>query len=759
MTLIDMKKFVGNIKKLMKNKKPKTNSFSSPCVSTYLICYFAYTSFLSGKAMARGPRGGRSISLVNLHGPAGDETVEAWRRHTSGDSASANTFPTTASQSGAVPQALGGEVDIFEHGSPIVGVGDDPSILDEDSNDSKHEHCDSGGPEQMHVDSIKSSSNSDPIYHQCKVARHSGFKDKLVSVSVCDSFGSTVLSPSAAIGSLCDHANLSKTFHGSRLFTGNTAVNQSLSVSFDPAKLTCVSCKHEHSIVTKKPVTVLFSDQNFVSSMETDNSDCLNIVRLEDACLTDLLNMAKEMFERITLPEGSVFLFGSASFLSRVGTCTYAREWISIVTHASSIWRGIKVCPLIPLIVSRCPGTLAREILELATWLEDVYDNNPLGLLQAWSAVVAATDTCSEGATPLQAMDAYKLPLPTGLSLSSPLRSMTFCSNSTRPVTLNGLPKDTLSKLLNTLINTIHRNFQSCARPEIFLVRTTPMVSAENCGQRVVLVGASNLKNSASHFSSSGYDVRDLTISGWIASPENIENMIKKISTIEESSGNIFVFDLFGNSAYRFEQFDGTQSLPYKVGNKYHLAGNVVTCMPTTFKKFVEGIILLLEAKKSSVGLIIPPLPRYLFAGFCEQKDHCKNVSEQNHPRKMLTDIIGLRNSLKKLVTGSGIANVRVLDACCVTGCKSTANIEQRLIGLKSVMVSDNVHYLSEGYANLVENCTAALQAQGMAEMAAKSNNKASQFFWRGFRSPVGAKAPAMPVIALGTGFTQGRQG
>jgi hypothetical protein len=57
--------------------------------------------------------------------------------------------------------------------------------------------------------------------------------------------------------------------------------------------------------------------------------------------------------------------------------------------------------------------------------------------------------------------------------------------------------------------------------------------------------------------------VIDLTIPGWIASPENIEKMIKKVSTVEENTSNVFVFDLFGNSAYRFEQFDGTQSLPY----------------------------------------------------------------------------------------------------------------------------------------------------------------------------------------------------
>jgi hypothetical protein len=47
--------------------------------------------------------------------------------------------------------------------------------------------------------------------------------------------------------------------------------------------------------------------------MEADSGKCLNIVRLEDASLSDLMNIAKEMFERTTLPDGSVFLFGSAS--------------------------------------------------------------------------------------------------------------------------------------------------------------------------------------------------------------------------------------------------------------------------------------------------------------------------------------------------------------------------------------------------------------------------------------------------------------
>jgi hypothetical protein len=57
-------------------------------------------------------------------------------------------------------------------------------------------------------------------------------------------------------GSMTDHDGLTSTFHGSRIREGLATVNQSVSMTFDPNKLTCVVCKNEHAIVEKKPVTV-----------------------------------------------------------------------------------------------------------------------------------------------------------------------------------------------------------------------------------------------------------------------------------------------------------------------------------------------------------------------------------------------------------------------------------------------------------------------------------------------------------------------
>jgi hypothetical protein len=75
-------------------------------------------------------------------------------------------------------------------------------------------------------------------------------------------------------------------------------------------------------IMGKKTVTVFFSDQNFILRLEGHNDSCLNIVRMEDASVSDLFKLAKEIFGNIRFPEGSVFQFGSASFLARVGTGT-----------------------------------------------------------------------------------------------------------------------------------------------------------------------------------------------------------------------------------------------------------------------------------------------------------------------------------------------------------------------------------------------------------------------------------------------------
>jgi hypothetical protein len=175
------------------------------------------------------------------------------------------------------------------------------------------------------------------MYYQCRSARLAGRHATFVSISndTCSSFGKIVTVQSPQIGSLKDHCNIRETFHGSRVMRGNAVVNESLSCSFDPAKLVCISCAREHSVVGKDPVVVLFSDHNFVASLACEKEKCINVVRLENASLLDLLELLKELFSNVVLPEGSIFMFGSVSYLGRYGTSLYTRGWTEVVTLAS----------------------------------------------------------------------------------------------------------------------------------------------------------------------------------------------------------------------------------------------------------------------------------------------------------------------------------------------------------------------------------------------------------------------------------------
>jgi hypothetical protein len=153
---------------------------------------------------------------------------------------------------------------------------------------------------------------------------------------------------------------------------------------------------------------VLFSDQNFVPSLPTVSDCCINVVRIENATLHELYDIAIVIFGNTTLPEGSIFTYGSASHLGRCGTSLYAKNWVEVVALTNSSWRGVRICPLVPLLLSACPGTLSRELNELATWYDHIYENNTEGVHDSWVGLAAALGQCSDGAVSLENMDAYK---------------------------------------------------------------------------------------------------------------------------------------------------------------------------------------------------------------------------------------------------------------------------------------------------------------------------------------------------------------
>jgi hypothetical protein len=201
-------------------------------------------------------------------------------------------------------------------------------------------------------------------------------------------------------------------------------------------------------------------------------------------------------------------------------------------------------------------------------WLNTVYENSACGFHETWVRLVEAMENTSKGSTTLDVMDSYKVALPSSLNVESQDTSITFCSHSSRPITTSGLSKDTCDELLSFLLEQVYVNFRACADPESYLVRVDHAqknnMTSETTEQTVVLAGASNLKYSAKHFVCNGLKIVDVSCSGWTANSDNINKLASTVSDHVKRGAVGFVFDLFGNTSVRYEQFDGSTSLPPK---------------------------------------------------------------------------------------------------------------------------------------------------------------------------------------------------
>jgi hypothetical protein len=327
-----------------------------------------------------------------------------------------------------------------------------------------------------------------------------------------------------------------------------------------------------------------------------------------------------------------------------------------------------------------------------------------------WMRLVAAMETCSTGTTSLDVMETFKIVMPSNLQCGNLDKVVTYCSNNSRPVTCNGLPKDSCDELLSSMLQEIHENFRACQGPELYLARADEKTfqSEKKMEQLVLLVGASNLKQSVPHFADTTMTFANITTSGWMATAENVKNLETLISSRTQEM-DAFVFDLLGNSSVRFEQKDGTTALPFKSNGRYHLGGDVVVTPPDIFSEVVKKVIPLFKATGNKPSVIIPPLPRYMFARCCNDTDHCTKASEPHFCKTLLSGFIEMRNSLIRQLVSSGLTNFRVMDTCCTTDCPITACSEERIKGLRSVTAKDGVHFVDAGYKNLAEQCVDCL--------------------------------------------------
>jgi hypothetical protein len=255
------------------------------------------------------------------------------------------------------------------------------------------------------------------------------------------------------------------------------------------------------------------------------------------------------------------------------------------------------------------------------------------------------------------------------------------------------------------------------------------------------------------HLRAKKYEVIDLTIPGWIASKENIDSLVTRMSELKNLGNFAVIMDLHGNSTFRFSQFDGTQALPIKEGKKYHFPGEILPVSDDLFTKINDSLKTILLSAQDHIKIIIPPLPRYVFDRCCTNTSHCKNFCTDNYQTKVLDSCTHLRNILKKRLAEMGCANYWVLDGLgAILGVNSGTDRggnSEIIAELRPYLGSDGVHLNEMGYKNLANVICATVTSIFTGKLGKKHDTntslsvpKVQNFYWRGFNSPCGSTRP-----------------
>jgi hypothetical protein len=124
------------------------------------------------------------------------------------------------------------------------------------------------------------------------------------------------------------------------------------SMSLNPVTWKYSVCPSNHSVFDANEkggrCVIVLVDQNFPAVLPSSENRCLSIIRLEQGSLDDLIDLFVNITRQVTVPPGTVVLFGSLTSLSKVGLQSYASACINGRRRISGVAKKCEVIPFIP---------------------------------------------------------------------------------------------------------------------------------------------------------------------------------------------------------------------------------------------------------------------------------------------------------------------------------------------------------------------------------------------------------------------------
>ena len=396
--------------------------------------------------------------------------------------------------------------------------------------------------------------------------------------------------------------------------------------SFDLDTFTCTSCTHKgsHRVLSRKaaggdgteqaPPCFVLSDQNCPPLVPAEGEgDCLKIIQVENASLSDLTDVFLAAVKGYAMPAGTVVLIGSVSHLAAVGTAGYAEDLVGALAAIRNTYRsGISVMHGIPLLLGGLTNSdTIRDLLEVDLWYNSVSKSDTMEIVKTRalfrkSLIREGTDTCTAVNS---APESRVLRLPQ--SLNPPLSKLSYRSQGFGKQGNLCLPMKDQEEtdLLLSLIVELNEKagldlsqefcvdrclYEECEGEESLTLGTHQEV------EKLIILGSSHSSRASFEFDTNRFEVRDLSTPGWRISEESVEEKLAELKdevlASDERKTTVF-YQLFDNSSFWVSKKDGSRVLPEKERDrKYHVDGRLEVAGKEDAKRMVAGVQSLLRA-------------------------------------------------------------------------------------------------------------------------------------------------------------------
>ena len=178
---------------------------------------------------------------------------------------------------------------------------------------------------------------------------------------------------------------------------------------------------------------------------------------------------------------------------------------------------------------------------------------------------------------------------------------------------------------------------------------------------------------------------------------------------IQLSNPGCVVLHLLDNSIFFAKSEDGSM-VPARKGidGRYHVDGELAIAPKETLCNLFKMLLPIMELIKGRRRVVVLPMPRYVVASCCHDRDHIPNRVEAGFYKGLQEGLAQLSRTFRDFLFVSGMRDTVVIDPC----------ISMRSMAASEIWGADPVHPRPEVYEKLAGDLKKVLEARGLKRTA-----------------------------------------